>query len=76
MANSIEPGTRCHLTDLVQNAHLNGRQVEVIGLYPAPAGETGGEWFALRADWIRAEFPGQDFITPRQRLRPITENAR
>jgi hypothetical protein len=68
--SDLKPGTHCRLINLVQNARLNGRQVEVIGPYPAPSGETG-EWFALRAEWVSREYPGQDFITPRACLSPI-----
>jgi hypothetical protein len=65
--SDFEPGTRCILVNLVNQIHLQGREVEVVGPYAPPSGETG-EWFALRAEWISAEFPGRDFITPRRCL--------
>jgi hypothetical protein len=70
--SDLKPGTACHLVNLVQRSQFMGRQVEVIGPYPPPSGETG-EWFALRSEWISEEFPGQDFITPRRCLHPIAE---
>lgn len=74
--SDLKPGTSCQLVGLVRQAHLMGREVEVIGTYPPPPGETAGEWFALRSPWISEEFPGQDFITPARCLRPITEDSR
>jgi hypothetical protein len=65
--SDFEPGTRCILVNLVNQIHLQGREVEVIGPYAPPSGECGA-WFALRSEWIEREFHGQIFITPRRCL--------